>query len=86
MLKPGGRLEVVDFAGGARSLHDVLHGRQASPQADERLLERMREAGLTDARRTGARGTLVGAVAYYQALAPSRSAPARQPGPTIGEN
>ena len=70
VLKPGGRLEFLDFAGGTHSpLAHVLHGRQASASADERLLQRMREAGFSDARRTGSRGTIAGAISYYQATA-----------------
>jgi ubiquinone/menaquinone biosynthesis C-methylase UbiE len=68
VLKPGGRLEIVDFAGGTRSLlAHVIHGRQASAVGDARLLQRLREAGFAEARRTATRGTLVGAIAYYQA-------------------
>ena len=54
VLKPGGRLEFLDFARGAH----------------QRMLERLGDAGFVDATRTGARGTLVGAIAYYQASAP----------------
>jgi ubiquinone/menaquinone biosynthesis C-methylase UbiE len=68
VLKPGGRLELLDFAGGGKSLlAHVLHGRQASSAANDRLLLRMREAGFTDARRVSTRSTIAGAIAYYQA-------------------
>lgn len=71
VLKPGGRLEFVDFAGGAHNLlAQILHGRRLRASAEERLLWRMTEAGLVDARRTATRGTLLGAIAYYQASAP----------------
>jgi SAM-dependent methyltransferase len=69
VLRPGGRLEFLDFVGGARSLlAHALHGRTPSGSAHERLLRRMREAGFADARRVATRGTLAGAVAYYQAI------------------
>jgi ubiquinone/menaquinone biosynthesis C-methylase UbiE len=69
VLKPGGRLELLDFAGGAHSLAArVLHGRRASASADERLLGLMRDAGFADARRLGTRSTIAGAIAYYQAV------------------
>lgn len=72
VLKPGGRLEFLDFAGGTHSLvAQALHGRQASASANDRLLARMREAGLVDAIRTATRGTFFGAIAYYRASAPA---------------
>jgi ubiquinone/menaquinone biosynthesis C-methylase UbiE len=71
VLKPGGRLEFLDFAGGTHNfLAQMLHGRQVNPAAEERLLNRMREAGLHDARRMATRSTVLGAIAYYQAIAP----------------
>jgi ubiquinone/menaquinone biosynthesis C-methylase UbiE len=67
VLKPGGRLEFLDFAGGTHSLlAHVLHGRQASAAADQRLLQRMREAGFSP-RRLATRSTIAGAIAYHQA-------------------
>jgi SAM-dependent methyltransferase len=69
VLNPGGRLELLDFAGGAHSmLAHVFHGRQASPPANDRLLLRMREAGFADARRLATRATIAGAIAYYEAV------------------
>lgn len=71
VLKPGGRLEFLDFAGGAHNfLGQVLHGRHLRASAEERLLGRMSDAGLVGARRVATRGTLLGAIAYYQAAAP----------------
>ena len=68
VLRPGGRLEFLDLAGGTHSmLAQILHGRQLHAAAAERLLRRMREAGLTDAKRVNDRGTLFGRIAYYQA-------------------
>ena len=72
VLKPGGQLEFLDFAGGTHSLlAQALHGRQANAAANDRLLARMREAGLVDAIRTATQGTLFGAIAYYRASAPA---------------
>lgn len=68
VLKPGGRLELLDFAGGTHSfLAHVLHGRTASDAANTRLLDRMQEAGFAAARRVATRSTPFGALAYYQA-------------------
>lgn len=70
VLRPGGRLEFVDFAGGRHNmLAQILHGRQASASADARLLQRLHEAGFTEAHRTSERGTIAGALAFYQARA-----------------
>jgi ubiquinone/menaquinone biosynthesis C-methylase UbiE len=72
VLKPGGRLEFLDFAGGTHhGLAQALHGRKASASANDHLLERMRDAGLVDAIRTATQGTFAGAIAYYQASAPA---------------
>jgi ubiquinone/menaquinone biosynthesis C-methylase UbiE len=72
VLKPGGRLEFLDFAGGTHHLlAHALHGRQASPSANDRLLARMRDAGLVHAVRTATHRTPVGAIAYYRASAPA---------------
>lgn len=71
VLKPGGRLELLDFAGGTHNLlAHVFHGRRPAAAASDRLLQRMREAGFADARRLGTRSTIAGAIAYYQAVAP----------------
>lgn len=68
VLKSGGRLELVDFAGGTHNLlAHLVHGRQASAAASERLLRRMRKAGFAEARLVGTRSTIAGAIAYYQA-------------------
>ena len=71
VLTPGGRLELLDFAGAARSLlAHMLHGRQPLPPPQEDpLVQRMREAGFADARRLGDRDTFFGRIAYYEALA-----------------
>lgn len=77
VLKPGGRLEFLDFSGGAHQslLAHMLHGRQVSQSADARLLERMREAGLTEAKRTASRVTPFGAISSYQATRGSAPGP-----------
>jgi ubiquinone/menaquinone biosynthesis C-methylase UbiE len=70
VLKPGGRLEFLDFAGGQHTfLAHVLHARTASAAMEERLLRLMRDCGFAEPRRVGARRTLAGAIACYQALA-----------------
>ncbi len=70
VLRPGGRLEFLDFSGGTHNslLAHALHGRAVSASASERLLARMREAGFDDARLLGTRGTIAGAIAYYQTI------------------
>ena len=68
VLRPGGRLEFLDFAGGTHSLlTHVVHGRTASAPADERLLRLMTDCGFSDARRVATRSTIAGAIACYQA-------------------
>lgn len=72
VLRPGGRLELLDFAGGAHTaLAQLLHGNQLNAAAEERLLRRLGEAGLTDATRIRSRRTAVGTVAYYEAARPA---------------
>jgi ubiquinone/menaquinone biosynthesis C-methylase UbiE len=69
VLKPDGRLELLDFAGGTHSLlAHVLHGRSASESAATRLLQMMREAGFATARLVATRATIAGAIGYYQAV------------------
>lgn len=75
VLKPGGRLEFLDFAGGTHNLlAQIVHGRALNASAEDRLLRRMAESGLVEARRVASRGTVMGAIAYYQASAPYLSA------------
>lgn len=67
VLKPGGRLELLDFAGGTHSfLAHVLHGRTASEAVSARLLDRMQQAGFASSRRVATRSTPFGALGYYQ--------------------
>ena len=69
VLRPGGRLEFVDLAAGTHGfLAQFIHGhRPLGPVADDRMLQRLRDAGFTEAQRTGDRDTLVGRVAFYHA-------------------
>jgi ubiquinone/menaquinone biosynthesis C-methylase UbiE len=69
VLKPRGRLELLDFAGGQRSLlAHILHGRSPSATADERLTRLMLEAGFATARRVATQRTIAGAIAFYEAV------------------
>jgi SAM-dependent methyltransferase len=70
VLKAGGRLEFMDFAGGTHGfLAQIVHGHQPlAPAGDDRLLRRLRDAGFADAWRTGDRDTLFGRIAYYEAV------------------
>jgi ubiquinone/menaquinone biosynthesis C-methylase UbiE len=70
VLKPGGRLEFLDFAGSGHSvLAHVFHGRRGTQAAGEdRLLRRMKEAGFSEARKIGEQRTFFGPIASYQAL------------------
>lgn len=69
VLKPGGRLEFMDFAGGTHSFFaQILHGHQRlGPAAEDRMVRRLRDAGFTSAERTGDRDTFFGRVALYDA-------------------
>jgi ubiquinone/menaquinone biosynthesis C-methylase UbiE len=72
VLRGGGRLELVDFAGGAHNaLAQLMHGNQLNAAAEGKLLRRMHEAGFSTAVRTGSRRTIVGTIAYYQATRPA---------------
>jgi len=72
VLKPGGSLEFldIDMAGtGQRSfLARLLHG-PAPPPGEDRLLHRMHEAAFTDARKVRDLKTMIGGLAFYQAIA-----------------
>ncbi len=68
VLRPGGRLEFLDFAGGGRNLlAQMLHGGQLHTAAEARLMARFSDAGFTGARRVSRQTTLVGVLACYQA-------------------
>jgi SAM-dependent methyltransferase len=76
VLKPGGRLEFVDFASSGSHAHGLL-ARMLHPQqqlrtnADDRLLGLMTRASFSEARKVGDRSTLFGTVAFYQAVRPA---------------
>ena len=79
VLKPGGSLHLLDFAGpdsgrdsGARSsLARLLHGnRQLRDNGEDKVLAWMTQAGLADAKRSGDGRLLVGTILYYRATAP----------------
>ena len=75
VLKPGGRLEMVDFGGPGPGLHSRLtrlfHAHERlSDNSEERVLGRMAEAGLANARALGHASLLVGRVIFYRASAP----------------
>ncbi len=72
VLKPGGRLELMDFTGPASSGHGVLgrliHSHQRLRENDEhQVLGLMNRAGFAEARTIGERRTLFGPVRFYQA-------------------
>jgi ubiquinone/menaquinone biosynthesis C-methylase UbiE len=75
VLKPGGRLEMVDFAGRTSGSHGPLarwlHSHERlRDNSEEQILRRMTGAGLAGATCVGSGSLLLGRVAYYQASAP----------------
>lgn len=67
VLKPAGHLEFLDFIGRHHSLlGGLVHGPQAMPASEDKLIARMHEAGFGEARRVGARRTPFGPIGYYQ--------------------
>lgn len=73
VLKPGGRLHLMDFVkadsvSGSRAVVRWLHsGPRLKDNSDERILSLMRESGLSDPKRVAGRTMLLGQIAYYQA-------------------
>jgi ubiquinone/menaquinone biosynthesis C-methylase UbiE len=72
VLKPGGRLELLDFAGPDAGSHGflsrLLHSHELMrDNALERVIALMRDAGFTQAFRAAHGAILVGHIAYYQA-------------------
>ncbi|HTO54029.1 MAG TPA: class I SAM-dependent methyltransferase [Myxococcota bacterium] len=70
VLRPGGSLHVVDFAGTGHGLGAVLaklvHREQSlRSNAEDGLARLMREAGFREAAQVGARGSLLGELGYY---------------------
>ena len=50
----------------------MLHAPPATQTGEDRMLARMREAGLVDGARTGTQSSIFGPLAFYQAAAPIR--------------
>jgi ubiquinone/menaquinone biosynthesis C-methylase UbiE len=71
VLKPGGRLELLDLVPAAkkhRLMPRFLHGHELmKDNSEERIIALMKEAGFGDARRVGYGHMLVGRTGYYQA-------------------
>ena len=73
VLKPGGRLELLDFAGPASNGRGVL-GRlihshyRLQENSEERILALMNGAGFATVRNVGHHTTVFGRVEYYQAV------------------
>jgi ubiquinone/menaquinone biosynthesis C-methylase UbiE len=72
VLKPGGRLEFLDLAAGSHSFFArMLHPPPVTQTGEDRMLARMREAGLVNGARTGTQSSIFGPLAFYQAAAPN---------------
>lgn len=81
VLKPGGRLHLLDFAGPSTVSRGFLarriHSNTVLKDNDEdRVLGFMRDAGLAEPRVTGHLSTHGGRLAFYQASAPASAAAA----------
>ena len=76
VLKPGGRLEFLDFdqpEPGTSRLARLLHSNVAlSGNTEDRLLASMARAGFVQARRTGREHRWFGRLGFYQAAAPQQ--------------
>jgi SAM-dependent methyltransferase len=71
VLKPGGRLEFLDLGAGTHSFFArMLHPPPVTQTGEDRMLARMREAGLVNGARTGTQSSIFGPLAFYQAAAP----------------
>ena len=72
VLKPDGRLELLDFDGPDGGLHGALgrllhsHARLRG-NSEDRVLQLLREAGFSNVRRTASTRAFFGRLAYYQA-------------------
>jgi ubiquinone/menaquinone biosynthesis C-methylase UbiE len=72
VLKPGGRLEMLDFDGPDGGLHGALgrllhaHARLRG-NSEDRVLRLLTEAGFSGVRRTASTRAFFGRLAYYQA-------------------
>ena len=72
VLKPGGRFEMMDFAGrdhaGARRIHRWLHSHERfEDNSEKRVLELMTQAAFAEARAVKRGRMLFGGVVYYEA-------------------
>ena len=77
VLKPGGRLEFLDFAGadahGSHGLSRLIHSHQRlNGNSPERIIGLMSAAGFAVARLTRLQRTIFGRVAFFQGVAPAR--------------
>jgi len=75
VLKPGGRLELLDFdapqSGGHGAIGRLIHSHhRLQDNAERRILELMGGAGFLNARKVASRSLLFGRIAFYQASAP----------------
>jgi ubiquinone/menaquinone biosynthesis C-methylase UbiE len=76
VLKPGGRLELLDFAGsqsGRQSaLNRLLHSHhRLKDNVDTGILELVASAGFAEPRKLCDRGMIFGRVAFFEAVAPA---------------
>ena len=74
VLKAGGRLEFLDFAGAQSHGHGVvarlIHSHhRLEDNADDRILERLSRVGFIEPKKVGDQSTFFGRIAYYQASA-----------------
>ena len=77
VLRPGGSLHLVDFGGGKQPSDGLVarlaqHSKHLQDNFGDRIPMLMREAGLSDARETGHRATVVGRYTFWSARRPDR--------------
>lgn len=75
VLKPGGRLELMDIAGPSSANHGGLlrlfHSHERlRDNSEEHILEQLAQAGFSDAKTVGS-ASLLGRVVFYQAWTPT---------------
>jgi SAM-dependent methyltransferase len=72
VLRPGGSLQLMDFGGDSNHLHGLARLAHRSPMLednwDDRIPALMRDAGFSDATRTGQLTKHIGRLAYYRAI------------------
>jgi ubiquinone/menaquinone biosynthesis C-methylase UbiE len=75
VLRPGGRLELLDFLSpghGHRPLGQLIHAhRRLKDNVENRIVERMATAGFVAARKLSSRSLIFGLVGFFQAAAPT---------------